>query len=109
MKRFVLLFAALFAIAIPLAAPSFAQNSHGSITGQVTDPSGAVIPKATVTVRNTDTGYLSHVTTTKEGYYTAPELPPGPYSVKVDATGFSSYMQTGITIETTQNATINIS
>ncbi len=91
-----------------LAAPAFAQNSHGSITGQVTDPTGAVIPKANVTVTNTDTGYLAKVVTTKEGFYTAPELPPGPYKLAVEAKGFRTYVREGLDLQTQQNATINV-
>ena len=104
MKRF-LLYALTF---LSLVAPSFAQNSHGSITGQVTDPTGAVIPKVQVTVRNTDTGYTAHIVTTAEGYYTAPELQPGPYQINVEAKGFKKFLQQGITIQTQENATVNI-
>jgi Carboxypeptidase regulatory-like domain len=91
-----------------LAVPSLAQNSHGSLTGQVTDSTGAIIPKAQVTVTNTDTGAIFQVVTTAEGFYTAPELPPGPYQISVESPGFEKYVRQGIHLETQQNATINI-
>src|ERR1700722_1765295 len=73
----------LFLVLLLIAPFASAQNSHGSITGQVTDPSGAIIPKAQVTVTNIDTGYTTNVIAGSSGFYTAPELPPGPYKVAV--------------------------
>src|ERR1700722_20375589 len=104
MKRYLAVFFAFLSFSLP----SIAQNAHGSITGQVTDPSGAVIPKAAVTVTNTDTGAIAHVVTSNGGFYTAPELPSGPYKVAVDATGFKSFVRDGIQLDAQQNATINI-
>ena len=104
MKRLVIVLVALVAMAVP----GFAQNSHGSISGQVTDPTGAIIPKAQVTVLDTDTGAVSQITTTSGGYYTAPELAPGPYKITVDAPGFKTYVRTGIVVETQGNPTVNI-
>ena len=104
MKHYLIVLTVFFSFALP----SFAQNAHGSITGQVTDPSGAVIPRAAVTVTNTDTGAISHVVTSGGGYYTAPELPSGPYKVTVDATGFKTFVREGIQLDAQQNATINI-
>ena len=104
MKRLVIVLAALVALTVP----GFAQNSHGSISGQVTDPTGAIIPRAQVTVTDTDTGAQLHVVTTAGGFYTAPELAPGPYTVSVDAKGFKTVVRSGIQIDTQQNATINL-
>jgi hypothetical protein len=87
---------------------AYAQDSRGSITGQVTDPTGAAISNAAVTVTSTDTGAISHVDTTQEGYYTAPGLLPGGYTVKVNAQGFKAFERAGVTLQTQQNLTINI-
>jgi hypothetical protein len=87
---------------------AYAQDSRGSITGQVTDPTGAAISNAAVTVTSTDTGAISHVDTTQEGYYTAPGLLPGGYTVKVNAQGFKAFERAGIKVETQQNVTIDI-
>jgi hypothetical protein len=102
MKRLALLFV-LF-----LGASAYAQNSHGSITGQVTDPNGAVLPHVAVIVLNTDTGAISKVTTTGDGFYTAPALQPGPYQVTIEANGFKKFTQSGIQLSTQENATVNI-
>ena len=55
----------------------------GSISGQVTDPSQAPVPDASVTVANTKTGLSYAAATTADGYYTVRFLPPGTYSVSV--------------------------
>ena len=104
MKRFL----GVVAVMLSLAAPSVAQNSHGSISGLVTDPSGAVIPKAQVTVTDTDTGAVTHVKTNSAGSYSALELSPGAYKVTVEATGFKSEELDGLTVQTQQNATVNV-
>jgi len=101
-KRFVLFLLVL------VGSYAYAQNLRGSITGQVTDPTGAAISNAAVTVTSTDTGAISHVNTTQEGYYTAPGLLPGGYTVKVDAQGFKGFERAGIKVETQQNVTIDI-
>lgn len=111
MKRFapvtyVCSFALLFAVL--MGGNGNAQNSRGSITGQVTDPSGAALPNASVTVTSTDTGAVVRVTTTHDGFYTAPNLLPGGYRVSVSAPGFKTFERTGIEIQTQQNATINV-
>lgn len=85
-----------------------AQSSRGSIAGQVTDPNGAALANAVVTVTDTDTGAAISVRTTKQGFYTAPNLLPGAYSVAVDVPGFKKFERAGIQLETQQNATINV-
>lgn len=98
---------ALFFVLEP-AAKIYAQNSRGSITGQVTDPTGAVVPNASVTVVSTDTGAVSHVKTTGDGFYTAPALLPGGYRISVNAPGFQAFERTGVQLHTQENATINV-
>lgn len=73
-------------VAVPAAAQSAAS---ATITGTVVDPQGAVIPGAQVTATNVATGVGRTVTTTSAGYYAIPNLPPGTYTVKVSAKGFS--------------------
>jgi len=86
---------------------SNAQNSRGSITGQVTDVNGAALANASVTVTSTDTGAVAHVSTTSQGYYAAPNLLPGGYRITVTATGFKTFERTGIMLQTQENETIN--
>ena len=73
--------------AVFLAACCFGQTS-GSITGEVRDASGALIPDVSVTVTNTATNVSRTIATNSDGLYNAPSLVPGPYAVKVERSGF---------------------
>ena len=73
-----------------LALVVSAQTFRGTILGTVTDPNGAVVPGAKVTVKNTSTGLERSTTTDDDGNYTVPELPIGPYEVRVEQSGFVS-------------------
>jgi hypothetical protein len=74
-----------------MAFPVFAQQSPtGSIRGIITDPQGAVIPKANVTVTNKATGDVRKVDTGDDGIYLVSTLLPGEYEIKVEAQGFST-------------------
>jgi hypothetical protein len=80
----------------------FGQGITGSITGTVTDPTGAAIPGATVTITEVATNSVHTIQTSDAGTYTVPQLPPGQYSVKVDKGGFGSYQQNNITLSIDQ-------
>ena len=67
-----------------------AQATTGTFTGAVTDPTGAVIPNATVTATNEATNVATSRTTSTDGLYTLPNLLPGFYTVKAEASGFKS-------------------
>jgi hypothetical protein len=83
-----------------LAAVSLsAQTFRGTILGTVTDPSGAVVPGAKVTVKNTGTGLERSTETSADGSYTLSELPIGTYSVTVVLTGFETFVATGVTVD----------
>jgi hypothetical protein len=69
-----------------------------SMSGTVTDPSGAVIAGATVTATNVDTGVATTQTTNAQGFYSFQELPLGTYTISVQQTGFKAYAQTGIVL-----------
>ena len=69
------------------------QSGNGAISGVVTDPSGAVVPKASVTVSETQTGVRHTVTTNSAGVFSVPSLPPGNYRVSVEANGFKNYVE----------------
>ncbi len=72
-----------------VSAPLPAQETTGSITGTVTDASGAVIPNVTVTITNKETNVITKAQTGAAGVYLVRELRPGRYSVRFEATGFS--------------------
>ena len=85
---------------ILLAAISLsAQTFRGTILGTVTDPSGAVVAGAKVTVKNTGTGLERSTETSADGSYALPELPIGTYSVTVTLSGFQTFVTTGVTVD----------
>ena len=67
----------------------FAALDRGAIRGTVTDPQGAVVPGATVNVRNVETGVEAHLVTNAAGFFLATDLVPGKYTVRIEASGFS--------------------
>src|SRR5215213_263408 len=81
-----------------LALPVSAQKSSGQISGNVTDPGGAVLPDATVTVTQVGTGLQRTVTTNDDGNYTITDLPIGVYRVSVTKTGFKETVAENVTI-----------
>lgn len=91
--------AVALAVAILLyGVPASAQYTTASLGGTVTDASGAVIPGAKVTARNTDTGMTKSVSTGVDGAYLFPALPVGHYNLTVEKPGFTRYVQRGITL-----------
>lgn len=94
MKRSLLVCLLLFTVA------AFSQEFRATITGRVTDSSGAIIPKAVVTVTNMDTKVSVNTTTNSAGEYTTPFLLPGKYSITVTAQGFQKFVHDNITLQT---------
>jgi hypothetical protein len=88
-------------------APMLAQVENGTITGRVTDPSGAVVPGASVTVSQKSTGLLLHGQTNADGTYTFPQLQPGPYAVEVNKQGFKK-TEVEITLTVAQVAQLDV-
>ena len=103
---FLLLAAILFA---PLAR---AQNSNtGELKGAVMDPSGAVVPDVTVSIKNVQTGVVTPTTTNQSGLYDVPFLAPGSYSIRFAKQSFRDFVRSGIVlqIETLEiNATLQL-
>jgi hypothetical protein len=95
MKRLFTLIMLLFATAVLSYGQATSVNG-GSIQGAITDPSGAVVPNATVTIVGTDTGSTKTVTTDKSGYYSVGPLNPGNYSITVSGTGFQKLAVTTV-------------
>ena len=98
LRRFIICCGACIAIALLLVStPSlYAQVSGGTIEGLVTDPTGAVIPGATVIIRNQATNVSHTITTNSVGRYSVPSLIPGMYTVTVSAAGFRSQAHTNM-------------
>ncbi len=83
------------------------QGITGSITGTVTDTTGAAVPGATVTITQIDTNAVHTVATSDAGTYTVTQLPPGHYTVKIDKPAFKSFKQTSITLQIDQTVQIS--
>lgn len=91
-----------------LAIPAAAQFTTAALNGTITDTSGAVIPEARVTARNTDTNFEQTFISDAAGAYIFPRLPVGRYALRVEKTGFAPYKQEGITLTVSQTATQDV-
>src|SRR6266567_2448046 len=101
------LFASVFALALSLGSLQ-AQSTLGTITGLVTDSSGAVVPNAVVAATNTATGAKAQTVTSSTGNYVIPNLPVGPYQVSVAITGFKAWSRSGINVDSNDNLRIDV-
>jgi Carboxypeptidase regulatory-like domain len=97
-----------FSLVLSLSSLSFGQGTTASITGTITDPGGATIPGAKVTVRNLDTNSTRTITTLDNGYYALTQLPPGRYSLTAEQPSFRPYEQRDIVLQIGQLAEINV-
>jgi hypothetical protein len=84
------------AVTILSVMPLLAQQESASITGQITDASGAIVPGARVAIRNQASGALFNSVSDADGFYRAPQLRPGLYTISATATGFSTTVREGI-------------
>ena len=91
-----------------LCIPAFGQLNLGSITGTVTDASGAVISGANVTVTDVERGVSRTLTTDSAGQYSATSLTPGSYSVRAEFTGFQTLNRTGISVGVGQAVRVDL-
>jgi len=91
-----------------LTGLAIGQSYLGSITGTVTDPNGAVVPEAQVTLLNEGTGIKSTATTNQEGNYTFGYLAVGTYTVTIVKSGFKEVHSSSLTLTTQQNLRFNV-
>ena len=98
----------LFLAPVFFVAYSFAQVTGGNIVGAVYDPTGATVPNAAVTARNTATGVETRTTTTNVGEYRLPNLPAGNYSITVASPGFTTAQLGNIDLPLNQTVTQNV-
>ena len=78
------------------------------VTGTVSDPSGAAVASAQVKMTETDKQQVRTTVTDSQGRYTLPNLPVGPYRLEVQADGFKSYIQSGITLQVGNSVQLNV-
>jgi outer membrane receptor protein involved in Fe transport len=88
--------------------PVRAQVAGANLSGTVTDASGAAVPNASISIKNTATGIARDITTDSDGFYSAPNLLPGIYDITVSAPGFSTSVQTGLTLTVGASQGLNI-
>jgi hypothetical protein len=97
--------AVLALLCTAVATTAYAQNAQ--IAGTVKDSSGGVIPGATITARNVDTGFTRTAVTDAQGEYRLPSLPPGRYTLSTELTGFTTETRPDVTLMIDATATIN--
>jgi Carboxypeptidase regulatory-like domain/TonB-dependent Receptor Plug Domain/TonB dependent receptor len=102
------LFACILGVCLVASLPLHAQVTGATISGTITDATGAVIAGAEISVRNTDTGIIRNSTADSAGFYTVPNLAPGPYEVKVSAKGFNTAVQSNLTLAVGAQQQLNI-
>jgi len=83
-------------------------QANAQLTGTVTDPSGAVVGKVPITLRDVGTNVTYTATSNDSGFYAIANLPPGTYELKASFSGFAQYTQTGIVLTVGESATANV-
>lgn len=94
---------------VAFSAPAHSQVAGATVSGTVSDPSGAAIVGATVSVQNTATGDTRDFTTDAAGFYAIPNLAPGTYKVTSTAKGFSTSVRTGLVLGVGAQQQLNFS
>jgi len=89
-------------------APFVHSQGFGTISGTILDPSGAAVPKASVTTTETGTGLTRSAVSTAEGYFTIPSLRPTEYSIEITADGFRKYTRSSVTLLADQSLTLTV-
>jgi len=93
-------------LALVASATALAQTA--SVTGRITDPSGALVPEATVTVESVETGLRITVQSNEQVYYNIPSLLPGAYNFSVSKAGFKPLRQTNLRLQVQQVARLDV-
>ena len=100
-------FGVMFSLLLVSAALAFGQTSRGTVSGTVTDSTGAVVVGATVTLTSTDTSNARTSTTNDEGFYRFDAVDLGNYTVGIAATGFGTLTKTNIVVNANQTSVID--
>jgi len=108
MLRRMLLFVGVLCFMLLAANPLSAQIDTGGITGTVTDPTGAVVPGATLTLTNDATGVIVTTKSTSSGTYSLNAIRPGTYTLRGEAPGFQTFVDKGLEVHLQNTLTIDI-
>jgi Carboxypeptidase regulatory-like domain/TonB-dependent Receptor Plug Domain/TonB dependent receptor len=98
----------LLMVVIIFPAALHAQVAGGTLSGTITDPTGRAVPQAQILIKNVATGVDRTVTTNTDGFYTAVNLLPGEYQLRITATGFNTEIKTGITMNVGAQQTFDL-
>src|SRR6267143_3965481 len=101
------LFAGILGFSLMVSLPLHAQVVGATLSGTVIDQSGGVVPQAAISIKNIATGITRTNTTSAAGFYLAPNLLPGTYEIRAAAHGFSSQVQTGVTLTVGEQQVLN--
>lgn len=107
-QRMIAPLAVVLIVTLFLPATLFAQLDTGRITGTVFDPSGAIVPGATVTLTNTGTSVAQSMKSTSTGTYSFSGVRPGTYTLRAEAPGFESFLARGLQIHVQQALTEDV-
>src|SRR6266705_2556299 len=110
-ERFCSALSLFFVLALTLfpSVPANAQVSGATLSGTVTDASGAVIPGVMISIKNRATGIVRNLMTDEAGFYSAPNLQAGNYDVTASQAGFSTVMQSNVVLTVGAQQQLNIS
>src|SRR5580700_2062759 len=97
------------AAVVMLSTSGFAQLDRGTITGTVTDASGAVVPNAKIVIKNEATNATYQTATTKAGDYTAANLPAGAYDLTFEAVGMKNLVRSNVVVAVSETARLDVS
>ena len=103
------MFVRILALFLAASAATFAQEFRGTVLGRVTDPSGAVVSGAAVSVTNEETNVRVDAKSNADGNFNIPFLLPGKYTVRVEAPGFKAAIRPGIVVQINDRVTLDFS
>ncbi len=106
-RRLVILFSVLLGVVFSVSLNAQTAGSAGTVLGTVTDPSGAVVPGATITIKNPVSQFQRSAQSDSAGHFQFNNLPPNPYHMSIDAPGFTSSAQ-DVDVRSTVPVTVNI-
>src|SRR5882757_4564153 len=105
LRRIVFVFVCLLPV---LALSGFAQEFRGSLSGRVIDQQQSVVPGAKITATENETGAKFNTVTNADGTYVLPFLPPGPYTLSAELSGFKKYVNPNVRVTTNEREQIDI-
>src|SRR5215471_10533213 len=105
MKSFI---ATLTALLLFVTLPARANDGNAALSGVVSDPTGAVVPQATVILRNSAAGVEEKTSTKEDGSYTFPSLPAGLYELRVSSLGFKPYSAKALQLASAETSKLDV-